>query len=175
MTLPPPTTVAAIRRQGNTLTLSGGAYITADHGQEWRTDVNIVGSGVMIYLAPEIKGVQPGGSIDLSASNFVSMDLSAPISGTYSGILFFQDRNNSNPAEFMKNNGDFAFSGASYFPKADVSFAKNNGAGDFGAGDFSGNCNFFVAMNLDVKNNANINNNCGAFGGTPWKSVALAE
>jgi hypothetical protein len=147
---------------GNTLTLNPGTYyitdgITAKNGG---TDVNIVGSGVMIYLAP-------GGYIDLGASNHVSMDLSAQTSGTYSGILFYQDRANTHAVEFGKNNGDMKFSGASYFPSADVS-VKNNL-------DWSANCTLFVAKSLEMKNNANINNNCSAFGGTPWKSIALAE
>ena len=146
--------------KSNTLTLSAGTYlltgpITAQNGG---TDVTIVGSGVTIYLAP-------GGYIDLGASDFVSMDLTAPNSGTYSGILFYQDRSNAHAVEFGKNNGDMKFSGASC-SSANVS-VKNNL-------DWSANCTLFVAKSLDLKNNANINNNCSAVGGTPWKSVALA-
>ncbi len=145
---------------GNTLTLNPGTYYMTGPitSRTPGKDVNIVGSGVMIYLAP-------GGSIDLDA-NHVSMDLSAPTSGLYSGILFYQDRANTSAARFSKNNGDFTFSGASYFPAAVVS-VKNNLA-------WSSNCTLFVAKSLEMKNNATINNDCSAFGGTPWKSVALA-
>jgi acetyltransferase-like isoleucine patch superfamily enzyme len=146
---------------GNTLTLNPGTYyITGPiDARSSGKDANIVGSGVMIYLAP-------GGYIDLDA-NHVSMNLSAPTSGTYSGILFYQDRTNNHAADFAKNNGDFTFSGASYFPAADVTVKNNLG--------WASNCTLFVAKKLTTKNNATVNNDCSAFaGGTPWKSVALA-
>jgi hypothetical protein len=148
--------------KGNTLTLNPGIYYmtgpieTSNPGR----DANIVGSGVMIYLAP-------GASINLDA-NHVSINLSGYTADPYKGILFYQDRANTADADFAKNNGDFTFSGASYFPSANLSIKNNLG--------WTGDCVLFVAKGLEVKNNANISNDCGGFsGGTPLQSVALAE
>jgi hypothetical protein len=146
-----------------TLTLNAGHYyitgpITASSPGK---DVIITGTGVMIYIAP-------GGSINLD-SNFVDIDISAPTSGTYKGIAFFQDRANSADAILAKNNSDITINGVMYFPNAHVEM-KNNG--------LTGNpCGLFVGKSLEIKNNAtfNLNNTCSDFGGSPIQTVSLAE
>jgi Flp pilus assembly protein TadG len=148
-----------------TLTLNAGNYyitgpITASTPGK---DVIITGTGVMIYIAP-------GGRFDLD-SNFVDIDISAPTSGTYKGIAFFQDRANTADAILAKNNSssDIGINGVMYFPNAHVEM-KNNG--------LTGSpCGLFVGKSLEIKNNAtyNVNNTCADFGGSPLQTVSLAE
>lgn len=65
-------------------TLEPGVYIL-DGDFDIRGNARITGSGVFIYLAQ--------GSIKLAGTT--TTNLSAPTSGTYGGVLFFQARNNS--------------------------------------------------------------------------------
>ena len=82
---------------GVAVTLSPGCYTsiattvtTLNSGNYYVTGPvninNLSGSQVMIYVAP-------GGS--LTAGNGKSLTLTAPTSGTYSGIAIFQDRSNT--------------------------------------------------------------------------------
>ncbi len=78
------------------LTLAGGTTTT--------------GSGVTFYFPP-------GGS--LSISNGITFNLTAPTDGTYNGILFYQDRANSNPA-MLEGGATSVLNGILYFPAAKV-------------------------------------------------------
>lgn len=125
-------------------------------------DFTIYGDGVMFYIAP-------GGSWNVD-SNFVTMDLSAPTSGTYSGILFYQDRANSSDVVLSKNNGDkVSLSGAMYFPSADVEMKNNNNVG------LANDCTLIIAKSLLMGNNSVMSNTCSAFFGSPLTTVAMAE
>jgi hypothetical protein len=131
------------------------------------TEATITGSNVLIYLAP-------GARLDFSASNFVTMNLSGRTDGNWRGILFFQDRSNSNPAAFTKNSGDLSLNGALYFPAADLTMKNNQEAG------FRSDCTLIIANSLTTKNNNKFgafSNACSSFGsaGSPLRSVALAE
>ena len=68
------------------------------------------GSGVTFYFPP-------GGS--LSISNGITFNLTAPNSGTYNGILFYQDRANSNAA-MIEGGATSVLDGILYFPNANV-------------------------------------------------------
>jgi hypothetical protein len=151
------------RFTGGTLNLNPGIYyitgpITA---QNPGTDVTITGSNVLIYLAP-------GGSLDLD-SNFVTMNLSGRTAAPYEGVIFYQDRSNTNAVKFAKNNSSYTFDGALYFPNAPVDLSKNSGS-------FGTDCTIIVAGSLDMKNNGTMQNTCSSFGsGSPLRTTALAE
>jgi hypothetical protein len=144
---------------GSTLNLNPGNYyvtgaITGNNG------ATLLGSGVFIYLAP-------GASFTFD-KNSVVMNLSAPTSGTYKGVLFFQDRTNTNPIEFGKNSGDLTLSGAVYAKAANITTGKNNGG-------VANDCSLFIAKSLSMKNNGDFANTCAAFGGSPLTTTALAD
>ena len=65
------------------------------------------------------------------------------------------------------NNSDITLNGAMYFPSANVTM-KN----------MAGNpCGPVVAKTVTLKDNAsvNINNTCADFGGSPLKTISLAD
>jgi len=145
------------------VTFSPGVYFIAGPitNKNGGSDVTLNGSGVMFYLAP-------GGSINVGTSNHVAMNLTAPTSGPYSGILFYQDRSNSNAASFSKNNGDsITLSGALYFPAADLELKNNDG--------ITIDCALIVAKTVSFKNNTNLSDACSAYGGSPIFTVSMAE
>ena len=97
------------------------------------------------------------------------MNLSAQTSGPYKGILFYQQRGNTNAATFSKNNSTaIALSGALYFPDANVSIKNNNG-------NVTNDCTLIIAKSLSFDNNSTLTNTCSAYGGSPFQTVSLAE
>lgn len=151
-------------KNGADLTMNSGTYYMAGPITAQTPGATIAwrGSGVMIYLA------SPGGQVDID-SNHLTMDLSAPTSGTYKGILFFQARGNTNAANLAKNNSDnMTLSGALYFPSASIAVKNNNGTS-------SNDCTMIVAQSLDFENNSILSNACTGYGGSVIQTAALAE
>lgn len=151
-------------KNGADLTMTAGIYYMAGPITAQTPGATIAwrGSGVMVYLA------SPGGQVDLD-SNHLTLDLSAPTSGTYKGILFFQARGNTNAANLAKNNSDnMRLSGALYFPSTSVAVKNNNGTS-------SNDCTLIVAQSLDFENNSILGNACTSYGGSLIQTAALAE
>lgn len=122
----------------------------------------MTGTGVMIYLAP-------AASLDLE-TNHLDMTLSAPTSGVYKGIIFYQDRTNSSPVVLGKNDGTLTFNGALYFPSATLTMKNEN------SGLTTTACTLIVAGAIDMaKPHLEVSNTCSDFGGSPLLTVAMAE
>jgi Flp pilus assembly protein TadG len=157
---------------GMTLTLNpGNYYITGPFTAANQPTIN--GNGVFLYFAgtaptgPCVDSPpSPAGCIDMG--NRATATLSAPTSGTYNAMLMWQESTDQLNASFMGNNPLYNFSGAMYFPNADVSF-RNGLSG-------SNDCTLFVARSLSIDNgNGSFGNTCSAYGGSPILSVSVAE
>jgi len=133
----------------------------------------ITGSGVTFYNEGShgsISVVEPltGGSF-LSLSN---ISLSAPTSGTYSGILFFQAHGVSNTGVFVANLiNNSKLEGAIYLPDGDVSYGVNAASSSYNilvAKDIHLNVNVLSAFGDDYS---------GLAGGSPLEgnNVALVQ
>lgn len=146
------------------LTLSSGTYCLTgllsptSPGVGLRIDAT---SGVLFYVAPAGEFRADSNSIDLR--------FSAPTSGAWTGIAFFQDRANAHDVIFGKNTGDVDTNGAIYIPAATLR-AKN---ANFASSQL---CGILVTAAIDWdKPNLDMTNACGSFSGSPLTSVALAE
>lgn len=108
---------------GATATFMPGTYVlTSSHGA----------GGLSVYLGATVTGngvtfynYGPNGAINfataLAAGN---VNFTAPTSGTYSGILFFQDPGNTTAANiFGATTSNTVLQGTYYFPTAAVNFA----------------------------------------------------
>jgi hypothetical protein len=129
-TLQPGTYSSITIGSGSTVTLNPGIYyVTAPGSVSFTGAATVKGSGVMIYLQ---NGTNPsnGASIDtVTSSNQVSnIQLTAPPSGAYAGILIFQDPIDFRNARIGGDNDSF-FDGALYFPEGQVTLFGNAGAG----------------------------------------------
>jgi Flp pilus assembly protein TadG len=90
-------------------TLSPGIYYV-DNGISLKgSDAPLTGTGVMIYLA--------SGGISLKGGS--TIDISAPTTGAYAGMSYFEARTNSSPVELRGGSGQ-TDSGTLYFPAGDV-------------------------------------------------------
>jgi hypothetical protein len=144
----------------NDVTMSAGTYVFTDT-LDFSGNGSLTGTGVTLYFAA------PNGTLGGNGNGNTTISLTAPTSGTYNGILIYQDRADSNQAEF---NGTpiTTFTGIVYIPDAQL--------------EISGNTTVNLTSNLIVnsfydKGNATINiTDYSQTIGTPLlASVALVE
>jgi hypothetical protein len=85
------------------------------------------------------------------------MNMTAPASGTYAGLLVYQDRraqdaNSANFQDKVRGSSTSYFEGAFYFPKQELEFEGNTG--------MNTKCLQLVARRVKFTGNASIQNQC---------------
>ncbi len=103
-----------IQLNGGSLSLNPGTYILDGIGLQMNSG-SISGTGVTLYIAQ--------GGVQFNGAN--SVNLVAPTTGTYAGILFFQNRSDSSAAT-INGGSSSAFQGALYFPDSLVQLNGSN-------------------------------------------------
>jgi Flp pilus assembly protein TadG len=131
------------------VTLSPGVYVV-EGSMRVNGNANITGSGVTIYLA---------GGAGVTINGNATLNLSAPTSGTYSGILFFGDRSASGVSNTFDGSSSSVMTGALYFPTQSVAYK----------GDYAGanGCTQLVAYTVSWTGNASLNADCTNYGMSP--------
>lgn len=129
-----------------TKTLSPGVYVVS--GGNFRINANAVisGSGVTIYF-------KAGTSVSINGT--ATVNLSAPTSETYSGMLFFGDRSATDNVT-LNGTANSKLTGAVYFANQNINYL----------GNFSGNggCTQVVGKTVEWSGNATIKQDCAAYG-----------
>jgi Flp pilus assembly protein TadG len=139
-----------------TVNLAAGVYYLIEQGNKGgdfkaNAQAVITGTGVTIILTHRLSN-KPFGTVDISGG--ASINLSAPTTGTYTGVLFFGDRNTpSNFTESFVGGSNQVFSGALYFPSANIKVAGNSG----GAGN---PCLQLVASTITITGTSAVSTGC---------------
>lgn len=116
-----PGTYSSISFSGNgTYTFPSGIYVLDGGSFTCNGTPTIQGTGVMFYFTN-------GATYNCAGNDTVNF--SAPTSGPYAGILFYQDPacNTSSCGPTIGGNVGSSFQGALYFPKSQVTFYGNAG------------------------------------------------
>ena len=120
-----PGTYTAIAASGNgKLTMNPGVYVITGGGFNLSGNAAVTGTGVTIFNAGSAypaAGVSYG-AINLSGNGKVQV--SAPTSGAYAGVLFFQPKDNTAALAFS-GNGIASLGGAVYAPTALLTLSGN--------------------------------------------------
>lgn len=104
---------------GANVTFTSGNYILNGGGFNISGNSTVTGSGVMFYNTSSGYAFGP-----VTISGGTVLTLSAPTSGTYQGILFFQDRSINSSAQSTFSGGtNNSLSGSLYFPTATLNFS----------------------------------------------------
>jgi Flp pilus assembly protein TadG len=93
---------------GVTASFAPGLYIISNGYLQLNGTSTLTGSGVTFYITGS-------GSVQFNGTSHFS--LTAPTTGTYAGILFYQDSNDASSAQ-LNGDSSTAFQGALYFPGA---------------------------------------------------------
>jgi Putative Flp pilus-assembly TadE/G-like len=145
-------------KSNSTVNLTSTGTYSFDGSVSLSANTTLNGTGVTLYLK----------SGSLSMSSNTSLNLSAPTTGTYAGIVIFQDRSNSTALQLSSNSG-MTLTGAVYAPDANLTLASNA---------FANVYSILVASTITIASNSAINMNAnysGLPGGSPIKSAVTVE
>jgi Flp pilus assembly protein TadG len=144
----------------------GGTYILEGGGLKVTAkSATISGTGVMFY------NTQGGGYSygEISISGSTTVNLSAPTSGQYAGILFFQDRSipTSAKGSTITGSSGSTFDGSFYFPTTSLTYGGSSSADGY---------TIIVGYDVSVSGNSVLGDNYSSLGGNdPIRSTALYE
>ena len=142
---------------GDLLTLLPGLYYLGGIGWTDNSKIDVVGHGVMLYLAA-------GAQLDLGGNG--DLTLTPPASGIYRGITVFQDRNSTEQVK-LHGNGIQRLSGTLYAARAMVNMVGN--------GETSQHFSQLICWNLNLSGNGNININWSAQDTARVRVIRLVE
>ncbi len=111
-----------------------GMYILDGIGMQISGNTRVRGKEVTFYFPPTTTGVSGGKvkgvtqpPISLLIAGTTDVELKAPTSGYYEGILFYQDRNTPSTMQNLFTGGSkMSLEGLFYFPSTEVKFAGNS-------------------------------------------------
>jgi hypothetical protein len=150
---------------GNNQIFNPGVYvITGSQGVNLSGGNGLSGTGVTFYLGPH------AGAVNISGST--STSLAAPTSGSFDGILIFQDPGDTSAANISGNAGTI-LDGAIYFPTAQLTMSGSSSF-SFGLSAYT----ILVAYDMVISGSGSVeinNNYAGLAGGSPIKNAALGE
>jgi hypothetical protein len=162
VTLNPDNFCKGITITGNKdVVLTAGTYVISGGGINFNGSGTVTGTDVTFYFTATGGGVTFGGN--------QIINLSAPNTGTYAGILFYQNAANTTGATLNGANGS-TFQGALYFPGAALTI--NGAAGSTVA------YMIVVAQSVSALNGATLNlpaDYSGLPGGSPIKDAVIVE
>ena len=127
-----------------TATFGPGLYIINGGGVTFSNSAAVSGTGVTFFNTGQY-GQSPG---PVAFTGATTVNLSAPSSGTYQGMLFVQDRNVSYiGTNSFANSASSVLSGTLYFPSTKVSYSGASATGSYTAliaktVSFAGSANF---------------------------------
>ncbi len=118
--------IGGIEITGGDVTFLPGVYHLDGGGLKISGTPTVRGEGVLFYNTNTLGG--QWGQFDITGGGV--MDFSAPNSGPYEGMLFWNDRNapNTNPGSTIAGNSSSRFEGAMYFPSTHVNYAGTSTA-----------------------------------------------
>jgi hypothetical protein len=138
---------------GTTLNLNPGLYII-NGDLSIGGNASVTGTDVTIFLM---------GTTNISSN--VNLNLTAPTSGVYNGVLFFQSRSNANPAAISGNSGS-TLEGILYFPSASLTVSGNSGSTIY---------TDFIAQSLTLTGNASFQDYALVNGSSILTAARLVE
>lgn len=146
---------------GAKVTMNPGTYILRGGGFNLGGGAWISGTGVTIFLTGD--ATYPYRPVNIA--NGVKVDLAAPTTGQYAGILFYQDPAVASPAASSFGGGaSINFTGALYFPTSALSYSNGT----------TGAYTILVTKTIDFSGGIKLNADYSSLpGGPPVKGKAV--
>jgi Flp pilus assembly protein TadG len=156
-----------------TVTLPANSVLIIDGGDfDVTAQANVTCSGCTIVLTSRTAATNPSSIGNVTINGGATLNMSASTSGTYAGILMYQDRRAPLCTNCNKLNGNSSsfFQGAFYFPTQEAQFNGTTG--------MTTNCIQLVARRVTFTGNSGITNSCPSGSGASsfeGRSVRLVE
>ncbi len=173
VTIPPGTYCGGITISGSVehVIFSSGQFILLGGGLSINGSVSVSGSGVTFFNT--YSNSDHYGAISISGSGTVS--LSAPTTGTYAALLFYQDptvtwsASNGSTVEGATNS---VYDGIIYFPTTDLTYAGNSSTSSSGTDGYT----TLIGYNVKIAGTAQVNSDYSTLTGTnPLQNTLFAE
>jgi Flp pilus assembly protein TadG len=135
---------------GANITFNSGTYIIDTGDMTVNGSATISGEGV-VFIITASDGSSFG---NLTINGGAVVNLSAPTSGTFSGVAFYHDRNDTSSTNNDKFNGNGIsnIEGAIYNPSGTVDYSGTNSS--------TGSCTYVVANMVKIVGNSNLGSSC---------------
>jgi len=130
-----------------TVTMDPGMYVVSGGDLVIESTAVVSGTGVMFFLTG-------GATVKIAGS--ATVQLSAPTSDTYAGILFFVDRDDLYATHIINGDSASSFDGAIYAPNGHVEVAGSSTVG--------GGCTQVVAATIEFTGDAGFGTDCTGTG-----------
>jgi Putative Flp pilus-assembly TadE/G-like len=150
---------------------SPGEYILLGGGLSVNGAMTISGSGVTFFNT--YSNSHKYGAISITGSGTVN--LSAPTSGTYAALLFYQDPTvawSASNGSIIAGAANSVYNGIIYFPTTDLTYTGNSSSSVNGTDGYT----MLVGYNVKIAGTAQVNTDFSALGGVnPFQNVLFAE
>jgi hypothetical protein len=151
-------TYCSIHITGGNVTFNPGTYIITGGGTAFQVNGNATLSGAGVTFILTTGAVQINGT--------ATLNFSAPNSGTYEGILFFDNAPAGNDSK-INGTANSILDGVLYFPHTKITFNGNSSSSGYTS---------IIADQVEFSGNANLGSNYSSLtDGSPIKSSALYE
>lgn len=135
-----------------------GVYYIDGDALSFGAQAEVTGDGVTFILTSEDADTDPESVADLEMNGGAEIELSSPTSGTYEGVLIYQDRRaETGETNTINGNSGSELEGAFYFPKQDLLFNGDSG--------MTTDCIQLIGNHITFSGNSSISNDCPTGGG----------
>jgi len=175
VTIPPGTYCGGISISGSVTNVifSPGQFILVGGGLSINGGVNVTGSAVSFFNT--YPGTQSNKYDAISINGSGSVTLTAPTSGNYKALLFYQDPRvswSASNGSIITGAANSVYNGIIYFPTTDLQYAGNSSASSTGTDGYT----MLVGYNVKINGTAQVNSDYSTLGGTnPLQNALFAE
>jgi hypothetical protein len=152
---------SGLKVTGGTITFKPGLYIIEGGDFAVNAGTTLTGTGVTFYFAK---------AAGLKLNGGATVNLSAPSTGPYSGLLFFGSRTSTVIANQVNGASGSTFDGAIYFPASGVEYAGRSGS--------TAGCTQIIGKTVTFTGNSEVTSDCQAKGTRPIltdRSIKIVE
>jgi len=141
-----------------TVNLAPGTYVLDGADLAVNSTANLIGDGVTLYLT---------NGAEVKMNGTAEVQLEAPTSGDYSGVLMFVDRNEPYNTHTVNGNNSSKVNGAIYAASGNVQF--------LGGSTVAGGCTQVVARTITFSGNAQVGVDCTTSGVRDIRTARLIK
>ena len=137
-----------------TVTLSPGVYYIDGSSLSFGSQANVTGNGVTFILTSATAATSPSSIAQIDMNGGATLNLTAPSTGPFTGVLVYQHRNAPLTSQHINGNSSSRIDGAFYMPATELTFNGNAG--------MEVQCLRLVARRVNFSGNSNLTNTCPA-------------